>query len=137
MYRSTEAFLKYFDAVSRRAVRDIAALPPAADGWKPATGEGEKAWGINTLVGHMAGSRLYFASAYSGKGWISPPPPDVSSRDSWVPALEQSATEFRFLVEKTPDEWLDRNVEIQSGKPFPFIYHFGYHQRGLYCTANG
>ena len=116
MYRSTEAFLKYFDAVNRRAVRDIAALPPAADGWKPATGEGEKAWGINTLVGHMAGSRLYFASAYSGKGWISPPPPDVSSRDKWVPAITQSAAEFRALIENTPDEWLDRKVEMIDGE---------------------
>lgn len=116
MYRSTEAFLKYFDAVNRRAVRDVAALPPAADGWKPETGEGEKAWGINTLVGHMAGSRLYFASAYSGKGWISPPPPDVSSRERWVPALDRSAAEFRALVEKTPDEWLDRKVEMIDGE---------------------
>ncbi len=116
MYRSTEAFLKYFGAVNRRAIRDISALPPEADGWKPATGEGEKAWGINTLVGHMAGSRLYFASAYTGKGWISPPPPDVSSRDSWVPALENSAAEFRALIEKTPDEWLDRKVEMIDGE---------------------
>ena len=45
MYRSTEAFLKYFDAVNRRAVRDIAELPPEADGWKPAT-ENTSTWKI-------------------------------------------------------------------------------------------
>ncbi len=111
MYRTVGAFLNYFDAVNRRAIRDIAALPEAADGWKPATGEGEKAWSINTLVGHMAGSRLYFASAYRGDGWISPRPPDVSSRDLWIPALQESALEFRRLLDGTPDEWLDRKIE--------------------------
>jgi uncharacterized damage-inducible protein DinB len=112
MITSIAAFLRYFDAVNRRAMRDIAALPGAADGWTPATGEGEKAWSINKLVGHMAGSRLYFASAYSGSGWISPRPPDVSSREKWLPALEESAAEFRRLLEATPDAWLERKVAM-------------------------
>jgi uncharacterized damage-inducible protein DinB len=105
-------FLRYFDAVNRRAMRDIGALPAAADGWTPATGEGEQGWSINTLVGHMAGSRLYFASAYRGEGWISPPPPDISSRDRWVPALEQSARELRIALEGTPEDWLRRKVPM-------------------------
>ncbi|MCI0777576.1 MAG: hypothetical protein J4N95_05305, partial [Chloroflexi bacterium] len=71
MFTSIDAFLNYFDAVNRRAMRDIGALPPEADGWTPSTGEGEGAWSINKLIGHMAGSRLYFASAYVGEGWIS------------------------------------------------------------------
>jgi uncharacterized damage-inducible protein DinB len=112
MITSISSFLRYFDAVNRRAMRDVAALPPEADGWAPPSGEGENAWGINTLVGHMAGSRLYFASAYSGNGWISPEPPDVSSREKWVPALEASAAEFRRQLEDTPDEWLGRKVEM-------------------------
>ena len=33
MLKSIVEFLRYFDAVHRRAVRDIAALPPEADGW--------------------------------------------------------------------------------------------------------
>jgi uncharacterized damage-inducible protein DinB len=109
---SIAEFLRYFDAVHRRAVRDVAALPPAADGWTPPHGEGENAWSINQIVGHMAGSRLYFASAYRGKGWISPPPPDVSARALWVPALEQSAEEFRRLLADTPDAWLSRKVAL-------------------------
>ncbi len=32
MFTSINAFLKYFDAVNRRAIRDIGALPPEADG---------------------------------------------------------------------------------------------------------
>ena len=116
MYRSAAAFLQYFDAVNRRAVRDIAALPLEADGWRPATGEGEKAWGINALVGHMASSRLYFASAYLGNGWITPEPFDVSLREKWVPVLEQSARQFRDEISATPDEWLDRKIEMIDGQ---------------------
>ena len=88
MISSITSFLRYFDAVHRRALRDIAALPPEADGWTPpagavrvsGAGQGEGAWSINTLIGHIAGSRLYFASAYKGEGWISPPPPSTVSR---------------------------------------------------------
>lgn len=93
-------------------MRDIAALPAEADGWAPAAGSGEGAWSINTLVGHMAGSRLYFASAYRGDGWISPMPPDVSRRDLWAAALEGSAEQLRRALEGTPDEWLQRKVAM-------------------------
>lgn len=112
MFTTVEAFLRYFDGVNRRAMRDVQALPPIADGWRPATGEGEKAWSINQLVGHMCGSRLYFASAYSGSGWISPPPPDVSTREKWLPALEASAAEFRARTAHTPDAWLERRIPM-------------------------
>lgn len=112
MITSTALFLRYFDAVNRRAMRDIGALPPEADGWTPATGEGENAWSINKLVGHMAGSRLYFASAYRGEGWISPPPPDVSSRERWLSALAESVAEFHRLLDGAPDAWLQRRVQM-------------------------
>lgn len=112
MISSVAEFLRYFEAVHRRAVRDVASLPPAADGWRPATGQGEGAWSVNQLVGHMAGSRLYFLSAYRGEGWISPPPPDVSTRDGWVPAIEASFATFRRRLEGTPDAWLRRKVQM-------------------------
>jgi uncharacterized damage-inducible protein DinB len=112
MFRSIDGFLRYFDSVNRRAMRDIGALPAEADGWAPSSGEGENAWSINQLVGHMAGSRLYFASAYRGEGWISPTPPDTSSREQWLPALDTSARDLRSQLEATPGEWLDRKVEM-------------------------
>jgi uncharacterized damage-inducible protein DinB len=112
MIESIDAFLVYFDAVHRRAVRDVAALPPQADGWVPPAGEGENAWSINQLVGHMAVARLYFASAYRGEGWISPPAPDVSTRDSWIPALEKSGLDLRATLAGTPAEWLRRKVDM-------------------------
>ena len=112
MFKSIDGFLRYFEGVNKRAIRDVAALPPEAQGWRPATGEGEKAWSINQLVGHMCGSRLYFASAYSGSGWVSPEPPDVSTRERWAPALEASFTEFRSKIAGTPHEWLERRVDM-------------------------
>jgi uncharacterized damage-inducible protein DinB len=112
VFKSIDAFLKYFDAVNRRAVRDISALPPEADGWTPPAGEGENAWGINQIVGHIANSRLYFASAYRGEGWVFPSGPEVSSRDKWVPAIEESARDFHRQIEGTPDEWLERKVQM-------------------------
>ena len=112
MFTSIETFLRYFDGVNKRAMRDVAALPADADGWTPSTGEGEKAWSINKLIGHIAGSRLYFASAYAGKGWISPEPPDVSSQDHWLPALEGSASAFRECIAGTPDAWLERRIDM-------------------------
>jgi len=112
MITTIDAFLRYFDAVHRRAMRDVGALPPEADGWAPATGSGEGAWSINTLVGHMAGSRLYFASAYLGRGWVSPPAPDVSTREEWLPALDASARRFHELLAGTPDAWLRRKVAM-------------------------
>ena len=49
MITSIDAFLRYFDGIHRRAVRDVAGLPPEADGWTPQGGEGERAWSINKL----------------------------------------------------------------------------------------
>ena len=112
MFTSIGAFLNYFDAVNRRAMRDIGALPREADGWTPGTGEGEQAWSINKLIGHMAGSRLYFVSAYRGDGWISPEPPNVSSSDRWLPAIAESATELHRQLDDTPDAWLERKIQM-------------------------
>jgi uncharacterized damage-inducible protein DinB len=112
MITSISSFLRYFDAVHRRAMRDIAALPPEADGWAPQHGDGEGAWSINVLVGHMAGSRLYFANAYRGEGWISPQPPDTSRREHWLPALDESARVFTSVLADTPDAWLQRKVAM-------------------------
>jgi uncharacterized damage-inducible protein DinB len=109
---SIDAFLAYFDAVNRRALRDIGALPREADGWRPSLGEGEKAWSINQIVGHMASSRLYFASAYRGEGWLFPEPPDTDRADRWLPAIEESAVAFRDRLADTPDEWLQRKIAL-------------------------
>ena len=133
MITSIADYLKYFESVNRRDIRDVAALPPEADGWRPANGEGEKAFTINQLVGHICGQRFYFLAAYMGEGWtearinalpgtpVRPPRPriDVSTRDTWVPALEASAREFSESLSQTPEEWLQRKIpSIDSAVEF-------------------
>ena len=116
MFTEIDAFLRYFRSVNRRAVRDVTALPPEADGWTPIGGEselvGEGAWSINKLIGHMCGSRLYFASAYRHEGWISPEPPDVSRAELWAPALDDSFERFSELVREVGPNGLSRQVSM-------------------------
>ena len=133
MITSIAAYLKYFESVNRRDVRDVAALPAQAEGWRPANGEGENAFTINQLVGHIAGQRFYFLAAYMGEGWtearinalpgsaLRPRRPriDVSTREQWVPALEDSAREFGETLAQTPDDWLQRKIpSIDSAVSF-------------------
>jgi uncharacterized damage-inducible protein DinB len=113
MFTSIEPYLKYFDGLHRRSVRDISALPPAAADYRPHTGEGENAWPIGEIVRHMAGSRLYFTRAYRGEGWIfDGPVREIKSQADWVPCLEEAAVEFRRRLEGTPPEWLERRVQM-------------------------
>ena len=117
MFTDIDGFLRYFRSVNGRAVRDMTALPPEADGWTPEGSEGgtlvgEGAWSINKLIGHMCGSRLYFASAYRREGWISPEPPDVSRPELWAPALNASFEEFSRLVTEVGADGLTRQIEM-------------------------
>ena len=70
MITDPDSFLRYFDSVHRRSLRDIQALPSAAENWAPPVGEGEKSWSIALIVGLMAESRLYFAIEYRVEGWL-------------------------------------------------------------------
>lgn len=113
MITDIASYLRYFDAVHRRTVRDVAALPPAAAAWRPPAGEGEAGWSIGQLVGHIAGSRLYFAGAYRGEGWLYPESAlDPHDQAHWVPYLEESALAFRRRLEDTPDTWLGRRIAM-------------------------
>lgn len=113
MFTDIEPFLKYFEGAHRRTVRDIGGLPPEAERYRPAAGEGENAWSIGDIVRHMAGSRLYFSRAYRGEGWVFDGPlRPVNERADWVPALEESAAEFRRRLEDTPPEWLARRIRM-------------------------
>jgi uncharacterized damage-inducible protein DinB len=113
MITSVDAFLRYFDSVHRRTLRDIAALPPEAASWRPEQGQGESAWDIAQIVRHIAGSRMYFASAYRGEGWLQDwPTPPTEEQTAWLPTLEASAEEFRRRLRSTPDAWLQRRIPM-------------------------
>jgi len=95
MITDVESYLRFFDSLRRRTERDVAALPPAAAAWRPPAATGEAGWGIGELVGHIGATRLYFASAYRGEGWIFVTP-DIDHADqvTWLPWLRSSAERF-------------------------------------------
>ena len=112
MITDIASYLGFFDSVRRRTERDVAALPPAAAAWRPPAADGESGWSIGQIVAHIGGSRLYFASAYRGEGWIwGKPDADPGDQRTWLPWLERSAERYRSLLESTPAEWLARRVE--------------------------
>ena len=113
MITDPDSFIRYFDSVHRRSLRDIQALPSAAENWAPPVGEGEKSWSIAQIVAHMAESRLYFAKAYRDEGWIYDwENPITDSQASWIPTLEASAQEFHRRIGGTSPEWLDRRIPL-------------------------
>jgi uncharacterized damage-inducible protein DinB len=113
MITDIASYLAFFDAVQRRTLRDVAALPPEAAGWRSSAGVGEGAWRIGQIVGHIGGSRLYFASAYSGEGWINPRQTlDTADQAAWLPYLQETAAGFRERLSGTPDDWLRRKVAM-------------------------
>jgi uncharacterized damage-inducible protein DinB len=113
MITDIESYLRFFDSVRRRTERDIAALPAAAATWQPPAASGEAGWGIGQLVGHIGATRLYFASAYRGEGWIMAEPDiDRASQRTWGPWLAASADRFVALLRDTPAAWLSRRIEM-------------------------
>ena len=61
-------------------------------------------------------SPALLASAYRGEGWISPQPPDTSRRENWLLALDESARLLVATLEDTPDDWLQRKVQMIDTK---------------------
>ena len=107
------AYLKYFDGIRRRTERDVAALPPEAVDWRPPPLAGESEWSIGQIVSHIGSSRLYFASAYRGEGWIGIPATyEQGDRETWLAWLRESGDRFVDLLKTTPNEWLARRVEM-------------------------
>jgi uncharacterized damage-inducible protein DinB len=113
MITDVESYLRFFDSVRRRTERDVAALPPQAAAWRPPAAHGEAAWGIGELVAHIGATRLYFASAYRGEGWIfATPAIDRADQRTWLPWLHASAERFAALLRGTPAEWLARRIDM-------------------------
>src|SRR3989475_7407161 len=103
MISDIASYLRFFDSVRRRTERDVAALPTEAAAWRPAALGGEAGWSIGDIVGHIGGSRLYFASAYRGEGWVSALPEiDRADQRTWGPWLQASAERFVARLLDTP-----------------------------------
>src|SRR4030095_1806509 len=88
MITDIASYLRFFDGVRRRTERDVAALPPTAAAWRPPALDGEAGWNIGQIVAHIGGTRLYFASAYRGEGWIwAKTEEDMADQRNWLPWL--------------------------------------------------
>ena len=115
MITDVGAFLQWFDGVNRRTIRDVSLLPAEAETWTPpkTSDDEESGWGIPRLVEHIVEARGYFASAFEGRGWVWDQWPErLSTRDTWRPALEQSAEQLRTRLEAVPNERLREKVEL-------------------------
>ncbi|HUF52536.1 MAG TPA: DinB family protein [Dehalococcoidia bacterium] len=113
MFKDIDGYLRYYRGLHKRTLRDVGALPPEAETYKPATEEGENSWSIAEIVRHMAGSRLYFARAYNSEGWyFEDDVRDCAKRVDWLPALEESFELFTQRLEGTPPEWLERKIKM-------------------------
>ena len=112
MITDIESWLRWFESVNRRAMRDIGALPEAAETWRPPALEGERGWDIGDLVAHIASSRIFFAAAYGEGRWVAEPwSRPTSTRAEWLAALEESAAEVRTRLEGTPAAFLQRRLD--------------------------
>jgi uncharacterized damage-inducible protein DinB len=113
MITDVAAYLRFFDSVRRRTERDVAALPPDAAAWRPPVIAGETGWSLGEIVAHVGVSRVYFANAYRNEGWLWPTPEcDPGDQRTWLPWLRASAERYVELLKDTPDEWLNRRIEM-------------------------
>ena len=117
MLTDVGAFLRYFETVHRRTVRDVAALPAEAATWQ-ATGDlGEGLWSLGQIVGHIASTRYLFAGAFAGAGWHLPEHAfDPRDQAKWVPALETALAWMQQRLADAPAAWLARRVESMDGQ---------------------
>lgn len=118
MFGGISGFLAHFKGLNRRAVRDFGGLDAEAETWRPPSGEGEDAWDVGQIVAHMAMSRLFFARAYRDLRWQPEPwSGPTRTRADWVAAMDGSAALLHEILEGTPDDWLDRPVQMLDGRP--------------------
>ncbi|MGH2710866.1 MAG: DinB family protein [Actinomycetota bacterium] len=113
MISDVPAFLRYFEGVHARTVRDVSALPEEAESWRPPPSkDAEASWGVPEIVRHIAEARRFFTSAFLGNGWVWDDWPDTLPRKaSWVPALDASRDELVGTLADAGDEQLHARVD--------------------------
>ena len=106
-----EAFIGWFNGVNLRAIRDIAGLPEEALDWRPQRGEGEAAWSVREIVGHIVSSRRLFTGAFAGRGWsVSPNDYGLTDVKSCLALLQRSGEEVAAEIREAGDAALTRRI---------------------------
>ncbi len=118
MITDVASFLRYYEGVHGRTVRDVGSLPLEAERWRPPPADEEEAtWGVPDIIRHVAEARGFFAGAFLGKGWIWDPWPErLERKDTWVPALERSLETLVSEVERAPEERLRAAIPPIGGE---------------------
>ena len=121
MIADVASFLRYFEGIHARTVRDVGVLPREAESWRPPpSDDAEASWGVPEIVRHIAEARRFFTSAFLGKGWVWDDwPEQLGSRESWVPALDASRDEVVAALGNAPEERLSARVEAIAGEGRP------------------
>jgi uncharacterized damage-inducible protein DinB len=115
MLTDVAAFLRYFETVHRRTLRDVVALPPSAPAWRAPRDWGENLWSFGEIVLHIAGGRYLFTGAFVGTGWHLPDLRlDPSDQAAWAPLLESALAWMRHQLAEAPTSWLERSVEAMD-----------------------
>lgn len=113
MFTDIETFLRYYEGLHKRTIRDVSALPPQAADYQPEQGEGENSWTIGEIVRHVGGARLYFSRAYRGEGWIFDwPVRECTSQADWIPVLEETWADYKSHLVDTPPDFINRRIEM-------------------------
>lgn len=117
MFAHVQDFVRWFEGVHRRTLRDVSLLPDEAATWLPATPDPESgvAWGVPDLVAHLAEGRLYFTGAFLNRGWIWDPwPSRPETKDAWIEALDSSFAAMRDALDGVPDSTVTCRIELIS-----------------------
>lgn len=115
MFAHVHDFVRWFEGVHRRTVRDVALLPAEAGTWLPATPDPESgvAWGVPDLVAHLAEGRMYFTGAFLNRGWIwEALPVRPETKEEWIEVLESSFAAMRDALDGISDSTIACRIEL-------------------------
>lgn len=115
MITSVESFIKYFEGVRRRTLRDIAAIPPEYVDWAPRPGE----MTLGDLIRHLGSIERFYVTKVVEDRWAYPGheraiAPDLTAA---VAYLNRMHAEAMADLAKLPDAELEAPRESLDGYP--------------------
>ena len=114
MFTDVETFLRYFDGVHRRSMRDIGALPPGGGIRTARDRRGRESLGRRRdRAAHGRRAPLLRARLpWRRLGLRIPAAASARPRRTGSRASKKALAEFRRRLEGTPPEWLTRKIKM-------------------------